>query len=313
MRILLMICALAATLLAGSVHAQPSYHKESVVIDGDYIRLGDIFENVGDRGTIAIARAPAPGSHAVYDVRRLAAIASTYGVKWRAKSWFDRVVVKRNSIVIGRDEIESEILKEIRKSGLQGEWEVLLRNRHFALKLPADRPATLEISNLNIDQRLGRFTATVASPAGHAMPTRRTVNGRLYRIIEVPTVNRRIAKRDVIRKGDIEWIKMRSAQVNRNVIVDAEQLIGKTPRRGLRPGQPIRSGDVRTPIIVTKGSLVTMVLKTGNMVLTSKGRAVDNGSMNEAVRVMNTKSKAVIEAIVTSPNMVRVVPTVQLP
>lgn len=313
MKIRLMIFALAATLLANSVHAQPSYLKESVVIGGAFILLGDIFENVGDRGTIAIARAPAPGNQAVYEVRQLAVIARTYGVEWRAKSWFDRVVIKRDSIVIGRNEIESELLKEIRKSGLRGEWQIMLRNRRFALTLPADQPATVEIRNLNIDQRLGRFTATVAAPAGHPTPTVRTVNGRLFRIIEVPTMNRRIGVGEVIRKRDIEWIKMRSEKVNRNVVVDAEQLIGKTPRRGLRPGQPIRSGDVRKPIIVTKGSLVTIVLKTGRMVLTSKGRAVENGSLHDAVRVMNTKSKTIVEAIVTSPNMVRVIPTVLLP
>ena len=313
MKIRLMIFALAATLLANSVHAQPSYLKESVVIGGAFILLGDIFENVGDRGTIAIARAPAPGNQAVYEVRQLAVIARTYGVEWRAKSWFDRVVIKRDSIVIGRNEIESELLKEIRKSGLRGEWQIMLRNRRFALTLPADQPATVEIRNLNIDQRLGRFTATVAAPAGHPTPTVRTVNGRLFRIIEVPTMNRRIGVGEVIRKRDIEWIKMRSEKVNRNVVVDAEQLIGKTPRRGLRPGQPIRSGDVRKPIIVTKGSLVTIVLKTGRMVLTSKGRAVENGSLHDAVRVMNTKSKTIVEAIVTSPNMVRVVPAILLP
>ena len=143
MKIRLMIFALAATLLANSVHAQPSYLKESVVIGGAFILLGDIFENVGDRGTIAIARAPAPGNQAVYEVRQLAVIARTYGVEWRAKSWFDRVVIKRDSIVIGRNEIESELLKEIRKSGLRGEWQIMLRNRRFALTLPADQPATV--------------------------------------------------------------------------------------------------------------------------------------------------------------------------
>ncbi len=313
MRIRFVIFALAVALMANSVHAKPSYLKESVVVDGAFVHLGDIFGNVGNRSTIAIARAPAPGSHAVYEVRQLAAIARNYGVEWRAKSWFDRVVIKRDSIVIGRDEVESELLKEIRKSGLQGEWEIMLRNRRFTLTLPADQPATLAIRNLNIDQRLGRFSATVAAPADHPTPLVRTIHGRLFRIIEVPTMRRRIRAREVIRESDLEWIKMRSEKVNRNVVVEAEDLIGKTPRRGLRPGQPIRSGDVRKPIIVAKGSYVTIVLKTGNMVLTSKGRAVENGSLNEAVRVMNTKSKTVVEAIVTSHNMVQIVTTVQLP
>lgn len=313
MRIRFVIFALTAALMANAVQAKPSYLKESVVVDGAFVHLGDIFGNVGDRSTIAIARAPAPGSHAVYEVRQLATIARNYGVEWRAKSWFDRVVIKRDSITIGGDEVESELIKEIEKGGLQGEWEIILNNRRFTLILPANQPATLEIRNLRIDQRLGRFSATVAAPADHPTPTLRTIRGRLFRIIEIPTMKRRIRAREVIRESDIEWIKMRSKKVNRNVVIDAEDLIGKTPRRGLRPNQPIRSGDVRTPIIVAKGSYVTIVLKTRNMVLTSKGKAVENGSLNEAVRVMNTKSKTVVEAIVTSPSMVQIVTVTQLP
>ena len=69
MKIRFVIFALAATLLANSVHAKPSYLKESVVIDGAYVHLGDIFGNVGDRGKIAIARAPAPGNQAAWHGR----------------------------------------------------------------------------------------------------------------------------------------------------------------------------------------------------------------------------------------------------
>ena len=37
-----------------------------------------------------------------------------------------------------------------------------------------------------------------------------------------------------------------------------DQLAGKQARRFLRVGEPVRAADVRAPILVTKGSTVTM-------------------------------------------------------
>jgi len=81
----------------------------------------------------------------------------------------------------------------------------------------------------------------------------------------------------------------------------------------LRAGQPIRNGDVRAPVVVAKGSLVTMILKTRNMILTSKGRAIENGAIGDTVKIMNTRSKTVIEAVVAGANRVTVNSTVILP
>ena len=38
----------------------------------------------------------------------------------------------------------------------------------------------------------------------------------------------------------------------------------------------MRSGDVRAPIVVAKGSLVTMIVQSPTMTLTAKGKALEN-------------------------------------
>ncbi len=58
---------------------------------------------------------------------------------------------------------------------------------------------------------------------------------------------------------------------------------------------------------VAKNSLVTVHLVTANMTLTVQGRAMEDGSMGEAIRVMNTKSNSVITAVVRGPGEVEVV------
>jgi len=45
------------------------------------------------------------------------------------------------------------------------------------------------------------------------------------------------------------------------------------------------------------------------MTLTASGKALSDGSQGELVRIVNTSSSRVIEAVVTGPNMVTVNPS----
>ena len=92
------------------------------------------------------------------------------------------------------------------------------------------------------------------------------------------------------------------------MLTDANRLIGQEVRRGGNAGQPLRIGDLRAPILVSKNSTVTMQLQTANMRLSSKGRAMDDASMGDAVRIMNLQSKTVVEATVIGASTVQVMP-----
>ncbi len=311
MRTLMAIAALTLTLAAASADAAQT--RDVVTVTGDFVRLGDLFEGIGEKATVAIAHAPAPGVRAVYNATRLASLAYSHGIAWRPVSRFDRVIVKRASQIISREEIHAALRSELEKRGIAKGSEVEFTNRRTTVHLPIGVPATLAVQNLNYERRTGRFTATVTAPADHPSAVSLVVTGRVYKVIEVPVLNRRVPKGETITADDIDWIRLPATQVRRNIIVDEGRLLGKAPRRGLRAGQPIRNGDVRAPVVVAKGSLVTMILRTPSMVLTSKGRAIENGAIGDTVKIMNTRSKTVIEAVVAGANRVIVSSTVILP
>ena len=98
-------------------------------------------------------------------------------------------------------------------------------------------------------------------------------------------------------------------------IIPARGSSKRFPNKNIRmlAGKPLMNGDVRAPRLVTKGSLVTMVLKTPHMVLTSKGKALGHAAKGETVKVMNTQSKTVIEGEVTATGMVWVTATAFMP
>lgn len=123
------------------------------------------------------------------------------------------------------------------------------------------------------------------------------------------TRNRRFATGEIIRKDDIEWVVLRGEQSNRQGIVEVDRLVGQEVRRGLNAGQQVRASDLRTPLAVAKNAVVTMKLQTPRMQLTSKGKALEDGSVGDTVRIMNTQSKTVIEGVVTSMNTVLITST----
>lgn len=290
--------------------------NEHVVVRDDMIRLGDLFEGIegGTAGTaqLPVAQAPAPGERVVYDISRLAAVARAHNIDWRPRTWSDRLVIERASQRIGQDVIEAALRNELKRRGLSRKSDIELVGRGLEMQIASGAAPNVTVQQFDHDERGGRFVAVIAAPAD-APTTRLTVQGRVFETVEIPVLARRMNAGEVIHKDDIEWTNMRADQVNRNVLSDASRLIGQEIRRGSPAGQPVRAGDIRAPIIVTKNSVVTMVLHTGKMQLTSKGRAMEDASLGDAVRIMNTQSKIIVEATVVGANTVQVMPSTAMP
>jgi flagella basal body P-ring formation protein FlgA len=74
----------------------------------------------------------------------------------------------------------------------------------------------------------------------------------------------------------------------------------------LRAGQPIRTREVQDPILVPRRSLVTILYQHPRMTLTAKGRALEDGSDGQVIRISNSQSSNVIEAVVVGDHTVAV-------
>ena len=123
---------------------------------------------------------------------------------------------------------------------------------------------------------------------------------------------RPIGRNQVIKRGDVAWIEIRADRVQYNTVLDADELVGKVARRAFGTGKPIRASNVGRPVVVEKGSLVTMVLKSPGMLLTARGRALENGSKGDTIRITNTSSNTALEARVIGAGKVSVDPTARL-
>lgn len=120
--------------------------------------------------------------------------------------------------------------------------------------------------------------------------------------IVVPARN--IARSETIAESDLSYLSVPAARAIPGIAISMDQLEGKEARRFLHAGEPVRTDDVRAPILVTKGSTVTMTFAAPGLTLTATGRAMSEGGMGETVTVLNPVSYRQISATVTGAGTV---------
>ena len=286
--------------------SQGIFLRESAKIDGKVIYLGDLFSNTGDKANIALAYAPKPGKRAVFDARWLSRVAKAYQLDWRPMGQRDRIVVQRVSSVITQDEIAEQLRDVLADQGADPDMEINFSNRQLRLHTAGTGNGEIGFEDIAYDPRTNRFAVVIFAPAGDPSAPRIRVTGRMYPTTEIPVAARRLLKGDLITKSDIRWTRVRSGRLQNDAVSSLEDLIGKSPRRGIREGQTFRSSAIQDPILVEKGSLVTIILQARQMYLTAQGKAMQSGSDGDVIRISNTQSNKTIEAEIIGAGRVAV-------
>jgi flagella basal body P-ring formation protein FlgA len=278
--------------------------RDPSMVEGDLVRLGDVFDVTGPEAQAVVGRAPLPGRREVYDIDRLRAIARAHDLSWTPAGRYDRAVVERAGRPIDAQEIEEKILAALGTD--PHAQKVELANRALKLYAATAVAEPITVRGISQDARSGYFSAVLALATGETSSTTVQVNGRLVSLTSVPVLVRRVLPGEVIKSADIATIPVAANQVSQEAVLDPNALVGQTPRRPLRERQPVLLSDVRAPILVTKGTAVTMILESPGLLLTAKGQALEDGAKGETIRIMNTQSNRTIEAVVTAAGTARV-------
>jgi flagella basal body P-ring formation protein FlgA len=89
------------------------------------------------------------------------------------------------------------------------------------------------------------------------------------------------------------------------IATSMDEIKGMQARRVLSAGQPLRGTDVRRPIVVSKGQMVTMTFAAPGVEVTAMGRAMSEGGIGDTVTLQNPASYRMISATVIGPGTVR--------
>jgi flagella basal body P-ring formation protein FlgA len=120
---------------------------------------------------------------------------------------------------------------------------------------------------------------------------------------------RDIPRGETIGDSDLTYQMIAADKMPPSVATSMNDLTGKETRLYLRSGQAVRLDEVRMPILVTKGSTVTMSFDAPGITLTVTGKAITEGGMGESVTILNPISYRQVTGTVTGAGSVRAVDT----
>jgi len=209
--------------------------------------------------------------------------------------------------IVAGDTIATQIADALAaKLPVAGRYHVAFANPAFALSLPATAQGRYEIASLSFDAMHQAFAGSLSFVAANGQPQLVGINGSAYPVIEVPALSHDVALGDVISSQDIMMIELPAERASTTLITSADDLSGQAARRPLRARQPIYAFDVRNPVIVKKGQLVTLVFSLPGIELTAQGQALADGGKGDVISILNARSHRTIEGRVSGAGTVSV-------
>jgi flagella basal body P-ring formation protein FlgA len=199
------------------------------------------------------------------------------------------------------------------KLPVAGRYHVTFADPAFVLSLPAMAQGRYEIASLSFDATRQAFAGALSFAGANGQPLLVGIAGSAYPVIEVPALTHDAAINDVIGPQDIMMIELPAERASTALFTSADDLAGEAARRPLRARQPIYAFDVKKPVIVKKGELVTLVFSLPGIELTAQGQALADGGKGDVISVLNARSHRTIEGRVSAAGTVAVqAPTASL-
>jgi len=304
----LMLAALMVLVGIFSTPQAESRTRNQIIVESESIMLGDFFDNAGAQSNVVLGPSPLPGKQIVYRVSYLRSLARQYNLPSPYLPGQKFVTVRRASETVAYSRLIETISDVILKTGLNDRFEIELSNRKADLIVAKGLSDDTQIGvvDFQFQRHDGRFLAVLEAPAGSSQAQQVSVYGRVQILKTVPVLGRGITKGDIVSALDIDWIELPERELRRNIVMSEEQLIGSEVKKSLRPGEPVSIRDLRTPLMVKKGKLVTVNYHYAGLALTLTGRALADGSMGATVPIMNLQSKRTVQAEIVSKDVVRV-------
>jgi flagella basal body P-ring formation protein FlgA len=280
--------------------------RAAVTVSSDIVTVGDLFADAGKYAGIAVFRSPDPGRTGTVSAEAIANAVETAGLTAFDRAGVDIVAVTRTGRVVTEAEM-TEILRTALAASLEAEPERI----DIALDLSpgplyAEPAADIRIVRLARSAAGNRFEAVLEVGQG-TDAERIRVTGTATETVDIVTAVRPLDRGEVVSADDLAVTRIPARQAHAGSATTVASLVGLAARRALRAGVPLGPSDFAPPVLVNRGDVVTIVYQSRGLLLTTRGKALENGARNAAIPVANLSSNRVLTAIVTGRGAVEVV------
>jgi flagellar basal body P-ring formation protein FlgA len=148
------------------------------------------------------------------------------------------------------------------------------------------------------------FRAGIFDRQGHRQEFQIACHVKPLPQVLVATAN--LPKGHIVRPDDVSW-KQQPAGKAAATFVDREELVvGQETQRNLRAGEPIAMIDVRGVPLVRRGDIVTVVVKNQGITVRTDGKAMMDGGLGQAIKVLSLDGRRELSARVSGYHEVAV-------
>lgn len=264
-----------------------------IFIDSPYLTLTHIIKTTQD---VVLSPKLLPGqSYTIYVSNinnKLINIKSAFNIK----SPYKRIKITRKKGKISEKTLKSIIKKYI---NIKDKIKIHIKSIYGII------PTKIKIITLLSKPKIGHQALKLLIKNKYNETYKITVYVRLTVLKRLAVATHTLKKGEIITKNDFE-IK----QVEINSVYEYQELeyvnpLGLCATRTIKGNSIIKGEYLTTPILIKRGSIVTIEKKIGNITITLRGIALESGSLNDIIRIKNLTSNKIITGKVISPNKIQ--------
>lgn len=281
--------------------------KSSVTVTSSTLSLADLVDGK-NLPTTPLFAAPAPGESGTIRSERIALALKQAGLELATPDVIGSVMVTRSGRVIERASLMPLLTTALAAARGIAASGIVIDATGLPQRIVTENEstATPQIESVTLDEMGNRFTADIRIPDSdryNAAPLK--VSGHFDVFAACASLNRALKKGDIIAASDLrtDRCKIEGASA---LPVKPDSLIGLAAADDLPLGTRLSLSQLTKPVLVEKGSSVTLTYKTNGLVLTLRGRASESGTLGDTVTITHPQSKRSIDAVVTGPGTVSV-------
>lgn len=316
-RILVMVavlCLLAAPALAAPVTVAVN---AEVTVTGPLITLGELATITGEDkerikalAAVKLGNAPSPGHRLALTSDALGARLAASGADLGEINW---LVPPAIAVTTAAQTISGERLQAAATEALQAQLAAAGDTELSVTPLGTTPDVMAPLGSVDI---IAEFPAGIRFNAPTAAAVAISTDGRPFTTVsvrfnvkayqQIVVAARNIAAREEITAENVRTERREIGKMAGH-ITDIGKVLGLAARRPITAGTPLTEAAVDKPLMVKRGTMVTILVKTGGMIIAAGGQAMQDGREGELIRVQNVTSKRIVSARVVDTNTVQVI------
>jgi flagellar basal body P-ring formation protein FlgA len=312
--LLFALALLAATATAASAQsrtdiiAAPAL-RANITVSDDIVRIGDLIDNAGNSGRIAIYRAPDLGTTGSLPVAQVLDALRAHQVIGVDTRDLKQISVTRLARTLEGKEIEAQVAHALERRNGLGEaanLSLTFDRDPGDVRLDTTNSGNLQPVAVRYDSRSNRFdVAFEISNDNGAAPVKLRFTGTAVETVQAAVLARGVERGEVLKSSDVVTERRPKAEAGGD-IADRDHAVGMQARRQLRAGQPLKAADLSRPDLVQRDQNVTLIYEAAGLYITVRGKALEGGTEGDVVSVMNLQSKRTVSGVVTGRGQVSI-------